>query len=146
MDKLDAERRSANMSRIRSKDMAPELAVRRLVHSLGFRFRLHRRDLPGRPDIVLPKHRKIVFVHGCFWHLHTACREGRIPSSRREYWEPKLTRNRARDAAHLVALRAAGWKCLVVWECETSDLTTLLAKLRRFLEPPTNVAELNPTH
>src|SRR6185436_14331986 len=116
MDKLDQARRSENMRRIRSKDMKPELVVRRLVHELGFRFRLHRRDLPGSPDLVLPRHRKIVLVHGCFWHQHPECREGRIPGSRREYWEPKLARNVARDAANLSALQEAGWKTLVIWE------------------------------
>ena len=136
MDKLDPARRSANMRKIRSKDMAPEMAVRRLVHGLGFRFRLHRPDLPGRPDIVMPRHRKIVFVHGCFWHLHEGCREGRIPASRREYWEPKLNRNSARDTKHLAELEAAGWKCLVVWECETKDPSTLRGKLRQFLKIP----------
>lgn len=133
MDKLDAARRSANMSRIRSKDMAPEVAVRKLVYALGFRFRLHRPDLPGRPDIVLAKHKKIVFVHGCFWHLHDGCREGRIPASRRDYWEPKLTRNRERDGEHVAALRAAGWQCLTVWECETKDVETLVSTLQKFL-------------
>ena len=89
MDKLSAERRSANMRQIRSKDTTPELALRRMLHRLGYRFRLHRKDLPGKPDLVFPSRRKVIFVHGCFWHQHPACREGRVPRSRLEYWEPK---------------------------------------------------------
>lgn len=133
MDNLDPKRRSENMRRIRSKNMKPELMVRSLVHQLGFRFRLHRRALPGSPDLVLSRHRKIVFVHGCFWHQHSGCREGRIPSSRKGYWEPKLTRNQERDAANLVALEQLGWSILVVWECETKDMPALEARLADFL-------------
>src|SRR5947207_13027477 len=113
MDKLDRKRRSENMRRIRSKNMAPEIAVRSLVHQLGFRFNLHSKDLPGSPDLVLKRHKKIVFVHGCFWHQHKTCREGRIPSTRRAYWVPKLARNIARDAANIATLKQAGWRCLV---------------------------------
>jgi DNA mismatch endonuclease (patch repair protein) len=113
--------------------MKPEVAVRRLVHALGFRFRLHCRKLPGSPDIVLPRHRKIIMVHGCFWHLHDGCREGRVPSTRREYWQPKLARNRARDAANLRALRGAGWSCLVMWECETKQSDALARRIKAFL-------------
>jgi DNA mismatch endonuclease, patch repair protein len=133
VDKLDPQRRSENMRRIRSKNMKPELLVRRLVHRLGFRFRLHRRDLPGAPDIVLPGRRKIIFVHGCFWHQHAGCREGRIPGSRREYWEPKLRRNQERDARQLHALTEAGWQCLVVWECEVKEEIDLYHRIARFL-------------
>src|SRR5690349_14284392 len=97
-DKISKERRSQNMAAIRAKDMKPEMIVRSLAHRLGYRFRLHRRDLPGSPDLVFPRLKKIVFVHGCFWHQHSGCREGRLPNSRSEYWIPKLTRNVARDA------------------------------------------------
>ena len=131
-DKLTPERRSANMARIRAKDTRPEMLVRRMVHGLGARYRLHRKDLPGKPDLVFGPRRKVIFVHGCFWHLHS-CRDGRIPASRRDYWEPKLTRNAARDRAAQAALEAAGWQVLVIWECETKDRPALEQRLRGFL-------------
>ena len=108
------------MARIRAKDTQPELAVRRLAHGMGFRFRLHRRDLPGSPDLVFPRLRKTVFVHGCFWHLHSdpTCRNAVIPKTRTEWWIAKLERNRRRDEAAEVALRALGWDVLVLWECD----------------------------
>lgn len=133
MDKISPERRSANMGRIRSKDTSPEIALRRLVHRLGYRFRLHRKDLPGRPDIVFPARRKIILVHGCFWHQHSGCREGRIPGSRLDYWDAKLKRNQVRDAANRTLLEEQGWKVLVVWECELKDVTTVTQTVRRFL-------------
>lgn len=132
-DKLTPQQRSANMARIRAKDTKPEMLVRRMVHGMGFRYRLHRKDLPGKPDLVFGPRRKVIFVHGCFWHLH-ACRGGRIPASRRDYWAPKLQRNAERDAEHLAALRAAGWQVLIVWECETKDLAALQSRLAEFLE------------
>lgn len=124
------------MRRIRSKDMKPELAVRSLVHRLGYRFRLHDKDLAGKPDLVFRPRRKVIFVHGCFWHGHSdpLCLDGRRPKSRAEYWGPKLDRNIERDAAHVAALEADGWKVLVVWECETKDRAALVRRLRRFLE------------
>ncbi|MFW8636758.1 very short patch repair endonuclease [Cribrihabitans pelagius] len=131
-DKLTPERRSANMAQIRAKDTKPEMLVRRMVHGLGFRYRLHRKDLPGKPDLVFGPRCKVIFVHGCFWHQHS-CRGGRVPSSRRDYWEPKLRRNAERDAAHLAALNAAGWKVLTIWECETKDLDALRSRLLDFL-------------
>src|SRR5258708_1917537 len=112
MDALSRERRSKNMRAIRSRNTAPEIRVRQLGHQLGHRFRLPRSDLPGKPDLVFAGRRKVVFVHGCFWHLHQDCAEGRIPSSNREYWRPKLMRNVARDSAHLASLREAKWKSL----------------------------------
>ena len=133
MDKLSAERRSENMRRIRSQDTNPELALRSLIHRLGYRFRLHRKDLPGRPDIVFPGRRKVIFAHGCFWHQHSGCREGRIPSSRLEYWGPKLSRNKIRDAANQARLEEEGWQVLVVWECELKGGAALTKKLKRFL-------------
>jgi DNA mismatch endonuclease, patch repair protein len=132
-DKLSAERRSANMRQIRSKDTSPELLLRRLIHGLGYRFRVHRKDLPGKPDIVFPARRKVIFVHGCFWHQHTECREGRMPNSRLEYWGSKLRRNQERDALAQSSLRQQGWQCLVVWECELKDSTAALKRVRRFL-------------
>ena len=122
------------MRRIRSKGMKPEMMVRRLVHSLGYRYRLHGRTLPGRPDLVFANRGKVIFVHGCFWHQHPNCRISRLPKSNQDYWVPKLNRNKQRDAQHKAALRKLGWKCLVVWECETENLAKLTGKVRRFLE------------
>jgi DNA mismatch endonuclease (patch repair protein) len=133
MDKLTTERRSANMRKIKSKGMKPEMVVRRLAHALGYRFRLHRRDLPGKPDLVFVGKRKAIFVHGCFWHQHSACREGRVPGSNVGYWGPKLKRNVERDAYNQAALQAAGWETLTVWECEISSATELSTRLDHFL-------------
>ncbi len=121
------------MARIRSKNTSPEIILRCLIHRLGYRFRLHRKDLPGRPDIVFPSRRKIVLAHGCFWHQHPGCPEGRVPNSRREYWGPKLKRNEARDAINQALLQEQGWEVLVIWECELKDMTRLRSRLKRFL-------------
>jgi DNA mismatch endonuclease (patch repair protein) len=134
-DHLSPERRSKNMSRISSKDTKPELVVRRLLHGLGYRYRLHRKDLPGKPDLVFTKRKKVIFVHGCFWHQHSECREGRIPGSRLDYWEAKLKRNVERDARHLSDLGEAGWQALILWECEIKDQKTLQKRLQKFLDP-----------
>ena len=115
---LDPIRRSENMRRIRSKDTKPEKALRSLLHRAGYRFRIHANDLPGSPDIVFPARRKVVFVHGCFWHQHSRCGAGIVPASRREYWVPKLKRNQDRDRSARLALARIGWKSLTVWECE----------------------------
>ena len=133
MDKLSADQRSANMRRIRSKDTNPELDLRSLIHRLGYRFRLHRKDLPGRPDIVFPGVRKVIFMHGCFWHQHPSCREGRIPGSRVDYWRPKLARNLIRDAANQGRLEEQGWKVLVIWECELKDIAAVKKTVKQFL-------------
>jgi DNA mismatch endonuclease (patch repair protein) len=117
-DKLTAEHRSWNMSRIRGKNTNPEKEVRSILHRMGYRFRLHRKDLPGRPDIVMPKFRTVIFVHGCFWHLHTGCNQGRIPATRREFWENKLSGNAKRDKQHQRVLRQLGWHVITVWECD----------------------------
>ncbi|ACS38034.1 very short patch repair endonuclease [Methylorubrum extorquens] len=129
------EARRKIMSAIRSKDTKPERSVRRLAHSLGYRFRLHGKDLPGRPDIFFPGRRKAIFVHGCFWHQHPSdeCRPSALPRTRRDYWVPKLERNVARDARNMTDLAAAGWDALVIWECELSDLEAVADRLRRFL-------------
>jgi DNA mismatch endonuclease (patch repair protein) len=134
-DKLTKRRRSENMRRIRSENMKPERAVRSIIHSLGYRFRLHARELPGRPDIVRRPQKQVIFVHGCYWHQHSlaACLDGRLPKSNREYWLPKLARNVQRDKASASALRRQGWKVLTVWECETKSLDKLTGKLRKFL-------------
>lgn len=125
--------RSENMRRIRSKDMRPELAVRSLVHKLGHRFRLHGKNLPGRPDLVFAAQRKVIFVHGCFWHSHEGCKSAHVPKSNLDYWGPKLERNRARDARSIAALQADGWKTLVIWECETHSEHTLKRRIKGFL-------------
>lgn len=124
--------RSENMRRIRGKGMLPELAVRSLVHRMGFRFRLHRKDLPGKPDLVFVSRRKVIFVHGCFWHAH-GCRVSHKPKTNANYWGPKLKRNQTRDATNMKALRAAGWKPLVIWECEMKEASAVVARIRRFL-------------
>lgn len=127
--------RSENMRRIKSKDTSPEMAVRRLAHSLGYRFRLHRKDLPGRPDMVFPGRKAVVFVHGCFWHQHPSatCSDSRLPKSRLEYWIPKLERNCLRDEKNVADLRQLGWKVLVVWDCETQDMDSLSRRITGFL-------------
>lgn len=137
-DKLSPERRSANMSRIRSQDTAPEMRVRKAAHAMGYRFRLHRKDLPGKPDLVFPGRRAVVFVHGCFWHQHSdpACKNGRRPQSRPEYWGPKLDGNLARDARNIAELQRLGWRVLVLWECEVEKTSGAAAALQDFLEPP----------
>jgi DNA mismatch endonuclease (patch repair protein) len=133
-DFLSAKARSAHMRRIRKIDTKPELEVRRLVHRLGFRFRLHRRDLPGTPDLVFPRLKKGILVHGCFWHQHPGCRLARVPKSRLDYWEPKLRRNQERDSTARAELTSRGWKILVVWECETDDVAVLEPRLEAFLK------------
>jgi DNA mismatch endonuclease (patch repair protein) len=136
-DRLSRERRSWNMAQIRGKDTRPERTVRSLLHRMGCRFRLHRKGLPGRPDIVLPKYRTVLFVHGCFWHRHRGCRNCTTPTNRRAWWVNKLEGNAARDEAHRKALRKLGWRVVVVWECETEGDEKLrrcsarLAKLLR---------------
>lgn len=120
-DRYSREDRSAIMARVRGANTGPELVVRRILHRLGYRFRLHRRDLPGRPDIVLPKHRTVVFVHGCFWHQHSCRRGRRKPASNLDYWLPKLTKNVQRDAKVKRALKRLGWRVLTIWECQLAS-------------------------
>ena len=133
MDKLNSAERSRNMARIRGKDTTPEKRVRSLLHRMGCRFRLHDARLPGKPDIVLPKHRAVIFVHGCFWHRHEGCKRATMPSNNREFWEKKLTLNRERDRRHLAELAALGYRCLVVWQCELKDMEALRQRLASFL-------------
>jgi DNA mismatch endonuclease, patch repair protein len=124
---------SARMAKVRQKGTAPELVVRRLVHGMRYRYRLHRKDLPGKPDLVFPSRRKVIFVHGCFWHGHH-CRAGRNrPASNRAYWEAKLNGNHQRDAKNVVALEAAGWKILVLWECQIKNRLETIERIRHFL-------------
>jgi DNA mismatch endonuclease, patch repair protein len=132
MDTFTPAERSAVMKRVASKDTGPEMAVRSMVHGMGFRYALHRRDLPGNPDLVFPARGRVIFVHGCFWHGHS-CRAGRNrPSSNTGYWIAKLDRNQARDAANRRRLRNLGWRTLVVWECELKNPQRLRARLARF--------------
>lgn len=134
MDGLSRLRRSENMRRIRSKNTSPELAVRRIVSALGYRYRLHGKHLPGKPDLVFARSRKVILVHGCFWHQHRDCIDGRLPKSKLDYWLPKLHRNKARDIKHKKALSRLGWKYLVLWECEVKAASPKLVKrIERFL-------------
>jgi len=136
MDSVSHSKRSLIMARVRSEDTRPELTIRRLLHSLGYRFRLHRRDLPGNPDLVFPSRRKVVFVHGCFWHQHRCARGNRVPSSHREYWVHKLQGNVTRDRKNRCQLRRLGWDVFIVWECQTNarKLPKITTKLCEFLD------------
>lgn len=135
-DNLTPEQRKRNMSGIRSRNTMPEILVRSLIHRLGYRFRLHDKSLPGKPDIVLPRHKKLVLVHGCFWHLHK-CRRGTVkPKTNESYWTDKRRRNAKRDRLNEAAYKSAGWNFLIVWECETKITSKLESKLRRFLTMP----------
>ncbi|MGA3136025.1 MAG: DNA mismatch endonuclease Vsr [Terracidiphilus sp.] len=134
MDSISPKRRSENMRRIRSKGMAPELFVRRLVHSMGYRYRLHSPKLPGKPDLVFPARKKIIEVRGCFWHQHRGCVDSHIPKSRIEYWVPKLQRNKQRDSENLRKLRKLGWDVLLIWECNVRKQDGLSAQVRNFLD------------
>ncbi len=136
MDTFSPKERSEIMRRVRGKDTTPEMVVRSLLHRLGFRFRLHRADLPGTPDIVLPKYRAVIFVHGCFWHRHVGCPRASIPATRQEYWLPKFRRTLERDTQNHRLLRSAGWNVIVVWECELRDIRQLAARLPKQLRKP----------
>lgn len=135
MDRITPERRSANMARIRSKDTKPEMVVRRLVHALGYRYRLHRKDLPGKPDLVFESRKAVIFVHGCFWHRHAdpKCKNAVLPKSRTQFWDDKFAKNVQRDAANMAKLLSMGYRVLVVWECELNDTGFLEDRLSRFL-------------
>lgn len=134
MDILAPEQRSRLMSRIRGKNTGPELKVRQLVYALGVRFRLHRRDLPGSPDLVFASRRKVIFVHGCYWHRHFGCRYAYSPKSNVEFWQSKFAANVARDRLAVTALEETGWQVLVVWECETQNVEALRTRLADFLK------------
>lgn len=133
-DTLTKAERSRRMSLVKGKNTKPELRVRRIVHGLGFRYRLHRRNLPGKPDLVFPGRRKVIFVHGCFWHRHPGCKLARLPKSRTDFWEPKLEQNRDRDLENQRVLTERGWDVLVVWECELAEEKALKARLKDFLK------------
>ncbi|MBR1365041.1 very short patch repair endonuclease [Bradyrhizobium ottawaense] len=141
MDFVSKEKRSAIMRGVRGRDTKPEMLVRSLLHKNGYRFRLHARELPGKPDIVLPKYNLAIFVHGCFWHQHAYCADGRRPASNVEFWERKFTSNAARDKRNEAWLHQNGWQTLTIWECETREIRTLVETvrtrlpLRRFRSP-----------
>jgi DNA mismatch endonuclease (patch repair protein) len=133
MDHVSPTRRSWLMSRVKSKNTAPEMRVRKVAHALGYRFRLHQRHLPGSPDLVFARLRSVVFVHGCFWHRHPRCGKSSTPTTRKKFWNEKFARNVARDASVRQELRRGGWRVCVIWECETKKSPRLVEKLRRFL-------------
>lgn len=133
MDIVSPEKRSRMMAGIRGKNTKPELTVRKLVHGMGFRYRLHRKDLPGSPDLVFPRLKKLIFVHGCFWHQHPGCRFAYTPKSNAHFWLAKLERNAQRDGQTVKALDVLGWQVLIVWECEADDLPALTRKVSSFL-------------
>ncbi len=136
MDTLTSAERSARMARIKGKGSSAEMTVRRLVHRMGYRYRLHGAELPGRPDLVFPGRRKAIFVHGCFWHRHPDpdCKLARLPKSRQDFWIPKLEGNRARDLRQLEELKALGWSALILWECELKNEAFLENEIRTFLD------------
>jgi DNA mismatch endonuclease (patch repair protein) len=142
-DTRTKEQRSRIMKSVSSCDTGPELTVRRLLHRLGYRYRLHRRDLPGRPDIVFPGRRKAIFIHGCFWHGHD-CSKGKLPKSRTEYWTAKIRANRDRDASAVARLEDACWQTLSVWQCELKSLDAVGHVLREFLGPPGSGSQISP--
>lgn len=134
MDNLSPTERSAVMALVRSKNSRAEMVVRKLVFALGYRYRLHVRDLPGKPDLAFRKLRKVIFVHGCFWHRHGSCSLARLPKSRPEFWIPKLEGNKQRDQRNKEALEKEGWRVLTIWECEIKDRDQLQATIGRFLD------------
>lgn len=134
MDRLTKEHRSWNMSRIKGKNTKPELIVRKMMHEMGYRFRLHRQDLPGCPDIVLPKYGTVIFVHGCYWHRHKGCRLTYIPKSRVEFWTEKFEGNVERDRKHRDELKKLGWNVGVIWECETQDHHILYGCIKNIMD------------
>jgi DNA mismatch endonuclease (patch repair protein) len=133
-DHLSKQKRSWNMSRIRSTDTKPELLVRSLLHKMGYRFRLHQKDLPGKPDIVLPRYKSVVFVHGCFWHRHKDCKRCTTPTTNQKYWLPKLERNITKDKENRKNLRKTGYASIIVWECEIKNMEKLSTKLNKAIK------------
>jgi DNA mismatch endonuclease (patch repair protein) len=133
-DVFSAQKRSQIMSRIRGYDTKPELIVRSIVHRMGYRFRLHLEDLPGNPDIVLPRHNKVIFIHGCFWHGHRGCQRSKRPATNVVFWQEKLDKNIQRDKRQQKELRKLGWKYLVIWQCEMNRPNRIRKKIKRFLD------------
>ncbi|ADN78337.1 very short patch repair endonuclease [Geobacter sulfurreducens] len=133
MDRISKEHRSWNMSRIKGRDTKPEMIVRSALHKLGYRFRLHSRTLPGKPDIVLAKHKTVIFVHGCFWHRHENCKFAYLPKTRIDFWQQKFLKNINRDVQVKLLLEKAGWRVLVIWECQTRNIDRLCAHISNSL-------------
>ena len=133
MDKLSPEQRSRNMAQVKAENTRPEILVRSLLHRMGYRFRLHDKKLPGKPDIILPKYKAVIFVHGCFWHGHEGCKRGTIPATRTEFWRNKISSNKIRDSNNITDLKNLGYRCLVLWQCELKDETLLKQRLTDFL-------------
>jgi DNA mismatch endonuclease (patch repair protein) len=147
MDTVDPKKRSEIMSHIRGKNTKPELLIRSLLHRSGFRFRIHRRDLPGCPDIVLPKYKTIIFVHGCFWHQHPGCRKATIPETNKDFWTEKLTKNTTRDFLICNELKKQGWKTIIVWQCELKkilEVPDILLKQIILSDPPNVCKDVLP--
>ncbi|MEV5055845.1 DNA mismatch endonuclease Vsr [Agrobacterium radiobacter] len=142
MDTRSAEQRRRIMQAVKHKDTKPEVVIRQALHALGYRYRLHDRALPGRPDIVFPSRKKVIFINGCFWHGHD-CPKGRLPKTRPDYWGPKIAANRARDEAVIASLGEKGWDILTVWQCQMRNLETTLQQIARFLGPsrPTQISK-----
>lgn len=137
-DTLTPAKRSERMSRIKGKDTAPEMILRRLVHGMGYRYRLHIKELPGTPDLVFPRHHAVIFMHGCFWHRHDQCKLARLPKSRLEFWQDKLEANKQRDLINQQKLMLLGWRVLVIWECELKDIMYVATVVRKFLNESTD--------
>lgn len=146
MDIMSAAERSERMARIRSKDTQPELRVRHIVHRLGYRYRLHRKDLPGVPDLTFPSRRKVIFVHGCFWHAHKGCKVANRPKTRRPFWDAKFERNKARDRANKRLLKKQGWGVCTIWECETRRDSLIVSHLSQFLGPAKKKSRAGKPH
>ncbi len=138
MDVFDKRKRSCIMSKVKGKNTKPELLVRSMLHKMGYRFRLYRKDLPGNPDITLPKFKKVIFVHGCFWHGHEKCKRSKRPTTNREFWDEKLNKNLFRDKKNIEELNNKGWESLIVWTCEVKDKNLLKRKLSEFLMEKNN--------
>jgi len=143
VDIISEERRSWNMSRIRGKDTKPEIIVRSMLHRMGYRFRLHRKDLPGKPDIVLPKYNTVIFVHGCFWHRHKGCKFAYKPKSRIDFWNSKFDETVARDKRNRKQLEANGWNVEIIWECETKDMNRLKNIINKILQEINSIFSLS---
>lgn len=133
MDRISPEQRSQNMAQVKSKNTKPEMLVRSLLHRMGYRFRLHIKTLPGHPDVVLPRYKAVIFVHGCFWHGHEGCKRATMPATRTEFWRKKIGGNQSRDRRNLTALEELGYRCLVIWQCEMKDIEALKMRLSEFL-------------
>jgi DNA mismatch endonuclease, patch repair protein len=136
MDKISKERRSKNMQAIKSKNTKPELVIRKIIHGMGYRYRLHKKDFPGKPDLVFSVRKKVIFINGCFWHQHDDpnCKISRVPKSNHDFWLPKLKRTKERDLSNLKTMCQMGWKSLTIWECELKDMPMLKEKVRIFLQ------------